>query len=138
MAESNPTIAVSVALWDDNDRLLIVQRGRAPKKGLWALPGGKVELGETLQQAALRELREETGLSAQLGGLFQVCDIIGSGHHFTLVSFVAHAPQGVLTPGDDAASARWVNADQARELPCVEGLQNAIALSQTGPFLQQS
>ncbi|WP_020662439.1 NUDIX domain-containing protein [Amycolatopsis benzoatilytica] len=93
-------------VFDDQGRLLLVQRGHEPGKGLWSLPGGRVEPGETDFQAVVRELREETGLDVRphtlagsvLRGRYDIHD-----YSCTLTG-------GTLTPGDDAADARWADA----------------------------
>ena len=116
--QKRATQAVSVALVAAG-RVLLVKRGRAPAKDLFAFPGGKVETGETLEQAARRELLEETGLTA--GALKQVAvlDIQpeeGHGVAYELHVFGATDPDGVLAPADDAAAAGWFSLEEMLEL----------------------
>ncbi len=98
----------------DSKRALVVQRGKEPSKGLWALPGGRQEFGETLEQAARRELTEETGLIAASMELLQIIEpmrLDGAGKmlsHYVLGVFIAGSLSGHLCAGDDAADARWV------------------------------
>jgi len=102
----NPIPAVCVVVPDANDRIVLVQRSVAPKQGLWCLPGGFMELGETPEITALRELKEETGLSGA------VVRLLGADanpsqlyHTVTLVCYEVRVTDGVLTPGDDAMAA---------------------------------
>lgn len=105
----------------DGDRLLLIQRGRDPGRGLWAVPGGKVRLGETIRRAAEREVQEETGLVVELGDVIWAGESIGPGSppawHYVLTDFIGRPVGGRLSPGDDAADARWVTIEEALDLP---------------------
>ena len=91
------------------DQVLLIRRGQPPRLGQWSLPGGRVEPGETLRDAALRELAEETGVEADLGPLVDVVDGIfpESGRHYVLIDFLARWTSGEPVAGDDAADARF-------------------------------
>ena len=107
-----PTLAV-IAITLRGDELILVQRSKEPQKGTWGFPGGSVEPGETLHDAALRELKEETGVTASVGPLLDVVEVIGFDptgrhHHFALVALLCHYLGGELQAGDDAADCRWV------------------------------
>jgi mutator protein MutT len=109
-----PQVAVGVVVIA-NDQVLLIRRGHAPRAGQWSIPGGRQELGETLAQAACREVREETGLDVRLTGLLDVVDGIFRSpdgaveSHYTLVDFAAVPVSGELIAGDDALDACWVS-----------------------------
>jgi 8-oxo-dGTP diphosphatase len=105
----------------DGSRVLLIKRGNPPLKGQWSLPGGGVEVGETLEQAVAREVLEETGLTIEVGPIVEVLDRISRDvdgrvdHHFVLVDFVCRAAGGEVRSGTDAVDAAWVAlADLAR------------------------
>lgn len=118
---SHPVIGVGVVVWH-RDRVLLVQRARPPRQGQWSLPGGAQQLGETVADAARRELREEVGLEVELGEILATIDLIDRDdddrvrYHYTLIDFAAEASTPELTPGDDAADARWFTLDEIGHL----------------------
>ncbi|MDE0162170.1 MAG: NUDIX hydrolase [Acidimicrobiaceae bacterium] len=103
--------------------LLLVRRGRSPAAGEWSVPGGRVEPGELLMEAVVRELHEETGLRAVCGPLVGWVERTGEDHHFVILDFEATVT-GDLEPvaGSDAAEARWWPVSEVAALPLVEGL----------------
>lgn len=109
----------------DDERLLMVRRGRGPAAGEWSLPGGRVEAGETLAEAVVREVAEETCLEIVCDQLLGWVERIGPDHHFVIMDFRASliGPEDVVPrAGDDAAEAAWVRLDQVVDLNLVEGL----------------
>ncbi|MFZ0699677.1 MAG: NUDIX hydrolase [Thermoplasmata archaeon] len=106
------------AVWIQGDRILLVRRGRPPFQGKWALPGGFVEMDETVEAAVARELREETGLRARpraIVGVYSGPDRDPRGST-TTVAFLMVGRPGAPRGGDDAATAAWVPVGQARGL----------------------
>ena len=104
-------------------RLLLVRRGRGPAAGVWSVPGGRVEAGETLAEAVLRELAEETGLEGMCDELVGWVERMGPDHHFVILDFAVT----VLEPrepraGDDAAEAEWVPLDEVAHRRLADGL----------------
>lgn len=118
----HPRPAVGAIVFKD-DKVLLVKRGGPPASGQWAIPGGSIHLGETLQQAAEREVLEETGITIaakQPVYTFDVVDRDAGGRirfHYVIVDLVAEYVSGEPTPGDDAADAAWVSAETLAELP---------------------
>jgi 8-oxo-dGTP diphosphatase len=103
-----PILGVS-ALVVDQDELLLVRRSREPAAGRWAMPGGRVEPGETLVEAVVRELYEETGLEGVCGAYVGLVEVIEPDHHFVVLDFRAHLlAHGEPTAGDDVDEVRWV------------------------------
>ena len=131
-AAARPGVGVSVAIWRE-DRVLLVQRARAPFAGVWSLPGGRVEWGERLQDAARRELLEETGLRAGPLKLVSAIDAIQREDgavrgHFVVVSFTGWA-EGEPIAASDAAAALFVTLETVARLDVTPGLLDVLALS---------
>ena len=119
-----PIIGVG-AVVIDGSKVLLVRRGQEPLKGEWSLPGGALELGETLQQGVVREVLEETGLTVVPAGIVEVLDRItqddSSGrirYHYVLVDFLCHVAGGMLCGASDAEEARWVEREDLQEQGC--------------------
>jgi ADP-ribose pyrophosphatase YjhB (NUDIX family) len=126
-AINRPILGVS-ALVIDGGRALLVKRGKAPLLGYWSLPGGHVEMGETLAAAAAREVMEETGVAARDLRQIETVEIIdgGAGQHIVLVVFRGEG-SGAPVAGDDAAEARWVALGEIAALQMVEETKQLIA-----------
>ncbi|OEU65356.1 MAG: NUDIX hydrolase [Desulfobacterales bacterium PC51MH44] len=116
-----PKVAVGAVVFK-NSCVLLVRRGQPPSEDLWAIPGGSVEIGETLQGAAEREILEETGITVRAGEpvyTFDVIDRDSAGKirfHYVIVDLAADYVTGEPKAGDDAAEARWVTAQEIDEL----------------------
>jgi ADP-ribose pyrophosphatase YjhB (NUDIX family) len=111
-------IAAVGAVVLDGERVLLVRRGQEPLKGEWSLPGGAVELGETLEAAVCREVLEETGLEVEPVRVVEVLDRISRDaegrveYHYVLVDYACRVRGGVLGSGSDASDARWVSLEK--------------------------
>ncbi|MEX1038332.1 MAG: NUDIX hydrolase [Acidimicrobiia bacterium] len=116
MTGSNrPVVATGVAIVE-GDEILLIKRANQPHQGLWAVPGGKVDPGETLAEAATREAKEETGLLIKLDEVIWVGESIGDDHHLVLIDFLGQAIGGELAPSGDALEARWFIIEEALDL----------------------
>lgn len=117
-----PVVGAGAVVLDDASRLLVVQRGQPPGQGLWTLPGGRVERGERLADAAVREVREETGLVVEVAGVLGVHEVIGRQRHYVIVDHRAHVTGGDLEAASDAADVRWVTRAELQHLETTDGL----------------
>jgi ADP-ribose pyrophosphatase YjhB (NUDIX family) len=128
---SRPLLAASVAVIRDG-RILLAARGKPPSEGLYSLPGGMVETGETLGEAALRELREEVGVEAELIRLIAPVEFIerdGQGHikhHVVIAAHAARWVSGEPQPGPEAKDIRWVTERDIADLPMTAGLAGIL------------
>lgn len=112
---SIPTHCVGVICFRGED-VLLIKRGTAPRKGEWSIPGGRIEKGETEQDAALRELREETGITARLGAKVATIPALFEGFNYRLHDYVATWESGEPQAGDDAAYACFMPPERLEEL----------------------
>ncbi|GLZ35814.1 NUDIX hydrolase [Lentzea sp. NBRC 105346] len=113
-------------VFDPIGRLLLVRRANAPGEGLWSIPGGRVEPGETDSEAVKRELREETGLSVTVGRLVGSVTRPFRDGVFLIFDYECQVRSGVLRPGDDASDVRWVDSAMLATLELTEGLHEAL------------
>ena len=114
---------------DDQGRLLVIRRGRPPSEGLWSIPGGRVEPGESGQEAAAREVREETGLTVRVGNLIGSVERPGRtvDEVYVIDDYAAEVVGDAQpTAGDDASEARWVTRAELENLPLTPGLLDAL------------
>jgi 8-oxo-dGTP diphosphatase len=113
----HPIVGVGGVIVRDG-RALIVRRAHEPRKGEWSLPGGRVELGETLIEAVRREMREETGLDVAIGPMLETFDRVHRAadgrirYHFVIVDYLCAPIGGNEQAGDDAEALAWVRADE--------------------------
>ena len=135
-----PIVAVGGIVVRDG-RVLLVKRGREPSAGRWTIPGGAVRLGERLQEAVARELREECGVEVEVGPVVEVLDRVtrdAAGrvqYHYVIVDYLARWVAGEPRAGSDAAAVRWLTEAEWAGLPLTEGLGPVLlrALAVAGP-----
>jgi 8-oxo-dGTP diphosphatase len=122
MPSDAPEVCVG-AIAVDSDRLLMIRRGRGPAAGEWSIPGGRVDRGEMLAEAVVRELREETGLEGVCAEFVGWVERIGDDFHHVILDFkVTLLDEVDPVAGDDAAEAAWVPLADVADLNLVEGL----------------
>lgn len=135
MIDARPQPAVGTVCFRGAD-VLLIRRGTAPLAGDWSLPGGRIEFGERAEAAALRELSEETSVTARIAGLVDVVDAIftsrSSGavtRHYVLFDYAAVWVSGEPVAGDDAGHAEWISPARLAELPLWEETRRVIELA---------
>lgn len=120
---------VGAVIKDADGRLLLIKRGHEPSAGLWSLPGGRIEPGETDEQAVRREVLEETNLTVECRRLLGRARLPGNAGTVMEVSdYLAVVTGGELAAGDDAADARWVTAADLAGLPLTSGLAGYLTV----------
>ncbi len=128
---SRPIVSVGVVVRKGN-RVLLVRRGQEPRKGEWSIPGGIVELGETIRETAQREVREECGIRIQVGEVLEVIDAIYRDqeskvrYHYVLIDLAATHLRGEVKPGSDIDEARWVMREELDRFHLYERLKSVI------------
>lgn len=135
MIDARPQPAVGTVCFRGAD-VLLIRRGTAPLAGDWSLPGGRIEFGERAEAAALRELSEETGVTARIAGLVDVVDAIftsrSSGavtRHYVLFDYAAVWVSGEPVAGDDAGHAEWISPARLADLPLWEETRRVIEMA---------
>jgi len=119
---TGPQVCVG-AVAVDADRLLMIRRGHGPAQGRWSVPGGRVESGELLAEAVVRELTEETGVEGVCGELVGWVERFDGDDHYVILDFQVGVLEGTQpVAGDDATEARWVPLIDVAELDLVDGL----------------
>lgn len=126
-----PLVGVGAVIVEDG-RVVLVRRAAEPMAGQWSIPGGLLELGETMRVGAVREAREETGLQVEAGEVLEVLDRIVPDEdgkprfHYVLIDFLCRRVAGELRAGGDAAEARWVGDSELAELGVAEAAVKVI------------
>ena len=132
MSTSEVRLGASIAVFK-GDTVLLVQRARAPFRGLWSLPGGSIEPGESAREAAFRELKEETGITAEIEGVVENVELTatddGGPVTWRLAMFYGRYARGSLQPGSDASDASWVAIADLEKLSLTEGTASLIRLA---------
>ena len=125
---SRPEVCVGAVVIDD-DRLLLVRRGFGPAAGEWALPGGRVEFGETMIEALVREVAEETGLDVAVGDYIGHVEVLGEDTHYVIHDFYATVFDSTapLRAGDDAQEVAWFDLHVVSELNLVDSVAEFLA-----------
>lgn len=121
-----PAIGVSAVIFDVSEKVLLIKRGQAPAFGRWHAPGGKLESGESMITACIREVEEETGISEiEIDCLLAVVERKMEGFHYVIVDFLAHLTHSspvVPIAADDVLDARWVDESELPDLDLADGL----------------
>lgn len=127
---TQPVVAVAAIVFDEDGRVLVIERGRPPGVGLWSVPGGRLELGEPIAAAVAREVAEETGLTVEVGPLVEVVERVtptaGGTYHYVILDHLAYLRGGALAAGDDVTAVRFVDDAELRALPLTDGLVAVI------------
>ncbi|HEX5077821.1 MAG TPA: NUDIX hydrolase [Geminicoccaceae bacterium] len=125
-----PTVGVMAVLLRDG-KVLLVRRSKEPDAGRWSFPAGKIEMGETIEHAALRELAEETAVKAKAGQVLTAVDVIDYDlndsvrHHFVIIAVPCAWISGEPIAGDDATDARWFSVSDVSHLDLARGFDVA-------------
>ncbi|CAN5686473.1 NUDIX hydrolase [soil metagenome] len=122
-----PIVAVAGFVFDADGSVLLVQRAKQPNLGLWTVPGGRLEGQETLAQGVARGIREETGLTVEVGPLACVVERMGDDYHFVILDYLARVIGGTLAASSDAKAAKYVADDELPTLALTDGLVDVLA-----------
>jgi ADP-ribose pyrophosphatase len=126
-----PQVAVGAIVFKEN-KVLLVLRGKPPAENLWSIPGGSVKLGETLQEATEREIREEAGITIRAREPVYTFDVLERDNkgnirfHYVIVDLEADYISGKLRPGDDAIDVRWFSASEVNKLKVSEATRKLL------------
>ncbi|MGZ8162153.1 MAG: NUDIX hydrolase [Methylobacter sp.] len=124
-----PAIGVGGIVFNNQDQVLIIRRNQPPAMGLWSIPGGKLEAGESLADACKREIKEETGLDTEIKNIVAVVERRIEGFHYVIIDYLALlADQADLLPiaQSDVSEAKWINLEQLNDYELVIGLAEII------------
>ncbi|ACP34244.1 NUDIX hydrolase [Sulfolobus islandicus L.S.2.15] len=111
-----PLVAVGCLIVEEN-KVLLVKRKNPPNAGLWAIPGGKVEYGETLEDALKREMREETGLEVAVSNIISIVQVINEGYHYVILDFECKPIGGKLRASSDASEVEYIPFNKLKDIP---------------------
>ncbi len=123
-----PSIGIGAVVFNRRGQLLLIRRDKPPARGLWSIPGGKQESGESMVEACRREVLEETGVAVRIDNILAVVERRLEGFHYVIIDFFAECtdddPQPVAQ--SDVSKACWVNADELDRFTLVEGLRTVL------------
>ncbi len=127
-----PTIGVAAVILNPQGQVLLIKRDKAPAFGLWSIPGGKQEPGESVKQACEREVLEETGLAVEAKSIIAVVERQIEGFHYLIVDFFAEIDDQQIEPvaQSDVSAARWVPVAELSQYDLVAGLQRIIQMAE--------
>jgi 8-oxo-dGTP diphosphatase len=138
---ARPIVGVGAVILDGH-RVLLVKRAHPPLKGEWSLPGGAVELGETIEAAVAREVLEETGIEVDVGPIVEVLDRVQHApdgrveYHFVIIDYLCAVRTGVAAHGSDAEEIRWVELSQLAPLgvtdKAIAVINKAVGMKESG------
>ena len=142
MYPERPIVGVGAVVLDDDGRVLLVKRANEPLKGQWSLPGGAIDVGETLESGIRREVREETGIEIEVGPIVDVLDRIRHDpggrvqFHYVLIDFLCRSRGGILQSATDAEEAAWVECGALRQYGVASAtitvIEKGVAQASTG------
>ena len=124
-----PLIGVGAVVFNAEDAILLIKRGKAPNYGRWMVPGGRLEWGETLVDATVREVFEETGIRIEIEAFVEIIEALTpgpEGFHYVIMDYAAHAISGDLAAGSDALDAVWVGRERLSEYDLTPDLARVI------------
>ncbi len=128
-SQAQPIPVAGGVILDEQGRVLLVRRANPPSAGSWSLPGGRIEPGETPEQAVVREILEETSLPTRVLAPLGVVEIAGEGERFAIHEFLLAAldPTIAARAGDDASEVRWVRPDDLPQVPVTPAVARVVA-----------
>ena len=112
----SPLVAVGAVIFNNEGKVLLVKRKHPPNKGSWAIPGGKVKYGETLEEAIKREMKEETNLDIKVEEPLAIVEIIKEGFHYIIIDFICEVKGGELKAGSDAEEAKFFSIEEIKKI----------------------
>jgi 8-oxo-dGTP diphosphatase len=124
-----PTLGVSGIVFNNQKQILLIRRNQPPAMGLWSIPGGKLEAGESLIEACRREIKEETGLDAEVKNIVAVVERHIEGFHYVIIDYLAQLVAEEYSQPiaqSDVSEARWVSLEHLGDYDLVEGLAEII------------
>lgn len=119
----------------ENGKILLIKRKNEPNKGLWSIPGGMVKLGESPEEAAVREFREETGLEAVVENLLGVFNVVVKDdlgrikYHYIVIDYLGKVVGGILRPGSDVVDAKWFHLEELDKINTSITVNKAVNLA---------